>query len=124
MHDCRNWTTLFLQYSITPTKEIHFEYMINADIDQKGQFSLQASRGSSPSMTLGARENRTQYFSGKIHALDIYFTENSNGRIPDPILMLVSRDQKIKSHMVSPRDPNDHAYISESQSISHSEYGS
>ena len=75
MHNCRKWTTLFLQYTITPFKEMHFEYMIDADIDQKGQFSLQASRGLNPSMTLGSREDRTQYFSGKIHVFEIYFTE-------------------------------------------------
>ena len=106
MHNCRNWTTLFLQYTITPSKEMHFEYMLDADIDQKGQFSLHASRGAKPSMILGAREDHTQYFSGKIHALDIYFTENSNERIPDPISLLVSRHQKVKSHVIPPRDPD------------------
>ena len=104
MHNCRKWTTFFLQYTITPQKDIHFEYMINADINQKGQFSLNAARGTMPGMTLASRENGSQHFSGKIHALEIYFTENSKERIPDEISLLVSRDQKIKHDGIVPRD--------------------
>ena len=106
MHNCRKWTTLFLQYTITPSKEMHFEYMIDVDIDQKGQFSLHSARGLNPSMTLGSREDSSQFFSGKIHALEIYFNENSNERIPDPISLLVSRHQKVKNDVIPPRDPD------------------
>ena len=78
--------------------------MLNADTNQKGQFSLNAARGATPSMTLASHEDGSQHFFGKIHALEIYFTENSKERIPDEISLLVSRDQKIKHDGIVPRD--------------------
>ena len=115
MKNCRKWTTFFLQYTITPFRQIHFEYMIDADIDHKGQFTFELSRGSRPKVTLGSREDFSQPFSGKIAGVEAYFTENSKERIPDELALLVSRNQKIKDDGIVPRDPDLDIYTSDSE---------
>ena len=95
MNDCRKWCTLYLGYTISTSSELTIQYMMNGDIDTKGQILLNAAKMSQPMFTLGCRKNETQYFSGQISALEIYFVENQREFIPDEIAMLVSTSQKI-----------------------------
>ena len=95
IHDCRKWTTLYLGYTVSKTSELTINYMLNADIDSKGQIILNAAKMSQPGVTVGCRQNETQYFSGQISALEVYFSENQQESIPDEISMLVSLNQKI-----------------------------
>ena len=95
-HDCRKWTTFLLTYTTTPHRETHFEYMIDGNINKKGHFTLDSSRVSTNNLTLGCRQNNTRYFSGKIHALEIFFTKASRDPVPEEICLLISNYQIFK----------------------------
>ena len=45
-------------------------------------------------MTMGCRQDNTRYFSGKIHAFEIFFTEKSCDRIPDEIALMIADSHK------------------------------
>ena len=105
MHNCREWTTFLLMYTISPYRECHFEYMINGDLNQNGNFTLDVPRVSTPHMTLGCRQDDTHYFSGKIHAFEVFSTKTSRDRIPDEISLLISNSQKIAHFTPEPSDP-------------------
>ena len=94
MHNCRNWTTFSLMYTVSRFKECHFEYFINGDLNENGNFSLDVPRISQPHMTMGCRQDNTRYFSGKIHAFEIFFTEKSCDRIPDEIALMIADSHK------------------------------
>jgi hypothetical protein len=95
-NDNRKWTTLFLQFSVTPG-EIHFKYIINATPKMSGEFSLSAPAACySQGITLGSRKDDTQKFSGKLHAVEFYFTSETRDRIPEEIVMLVSKQQIVR----------------------------
>ena len=48
IHDCRKWTTLYIGYTVSKTSELTINYMLNGDIDSKGQMILNAAKMSQP----------------------------------------------------------------------------
>ena len=95
----KKFTTLFLEYNVK-NHEIHFNYMLNADKDQSGNFLLSTPLAVQGGFSLGSRftasSEQPPAFSGDIASLEMYFNESSQERFPPEIAMLISQKQKVK----------------------------
>ena len=94
--NAREWTTLFLEYTVKD-KEIHFHYMLDADKDQIGEFSLSAPISTKGGYTLGQRHAvpTKNSFSGDIACLEFYHNP-SQERFPLDLCMVISKNQKVE----------------------------
>ena len=92
-HDCREWTTLFLEY--IPGIPTQFRYIINNDLSEKFTFPLQYTPVYEP-MSLGSRRAEPfQYFQGDISSLEMYTntTTKAGQRLPEALRELVIKNQ-------------------------------
>ena len=86
-HNCRNWTTLFLDYTThEPDSTSEFTYILNNDPKMQGNFTFQCPRASQPGVYVGSRKDGTKPFVGSVHALEMY-----NTQIPKPIPQTLKR---------------------------------
>ena len=94
--NAKDWTTLFLEYTVKD-KEIHFHYMLDADKDQIGEFSLSAPISTKGGYTLGQRHAvpTKNSFSGDIACLEFYHNP-SQERFPLDLCMVISKNQKVE----------------------------
>ena len=94
MHNCKKWTTFFLQWSATPDV-VDFTYLINNDPDTRGNFHLDQVRfhAHSTHQTLGSQVDGSKPFSGQVHAVESYESEHP---IPD-----IVRNLDISKQMVN-----------------------
>ena len=94
MHNCKKWTTFFLQWSATPDM-VDFTYLIDNDPDTRGNFHVSQPRyqGHTLSHTLGAQVDGSKPFSGQVHAVETYLSEHP---IPDILRNLVISKQMVK----------------------------
>ena len=95
--NAKEWTTLFLEYTVKD-KEIHFHYMLNADKDQIGEFSLSKPILTKGGYTLGQRHavvSTKDSFSGDIACLESYHNP-SQERFPLDLRMVISEHQKVE----------------------------
>ena len=94
MHNCKKWTTFFLQWSATPDV-VDFTYLINNDPDTRGNFHLsqQPYQSTTAHHTLGSQVDGSKPFSGQVHAVESYESEHP---IPDIVRNLVISRQMVK----------------------------
>ena len=94
-HNCRNWTTLFLDYT---THELDstskFTYILDNDPKMQGSFNFQCPRASQPGVYIGGRKDGTKPFVGSVHALEIYNTQSPKP-IPQDLKKLIIKAQQI-----------------------------
>ena len=78
-------------------KDIHFHYMLNADKDQIGEFSLSVPISTKGGYTLGQRHAvpTENSFSGDIACLEFYHNP-SQERFPLDLCMVISKNQKVE----------------------------
>lgn len=79
-HNCREWTTLFIDYAHNSQESIEYTYILNNDPKMQGSFTLQRPKFITNDFTVGGRKDGTHFLSGAIHAIEIY-----QNRIPKPI---------------------------------------
>ena len=81
-HDCRIWTTIFIEYKIT-SSELLGSYIINNDPSTQGNFSFQKPILCKAGIYLGSRHNNTKFLNGAIHAIESYFVPQNENLSPD-----------------------------------------
>ena len=96
-HNCRNWTTLFLDYTshdLANTAE--FTYILDNDPMMQGSFTLQCPKMTLGRTYIGARKDGTKAFAGALHGLEIYHTQSPKP-IPQALKDLIIKTQQIKN---------------------------
>ena len=95
--NAKEWTTLFLEYTVKD-KEIYFHYfLLNADEHLMGEFSFDAPILSRGGYSLGSRhdDSTENSFSGYVACLEFYHNP-SQERFPPDIRMVISEHQKVE----------------------------
>ena len=78
-HTCRDWTTLFIEYFNTE-KQMYGNYIINDDENTSGIF-------------IGSRDNNTQFLTGAISGIEMYYTKYEEKELPNPLKQLMIQNQ-------------------------------
>ena len=92
-HNCKEWTTLYIEYSVIKTEPTHYTYIINGET---GTFNFKSPDMISSGLLLGGRYDDTRFFKGEISSLEVYFTASSNNNLPQPLRNLIINNQYIK----------------------------
>ena len=96
-HNCRNWTTLFLDYTTDESVGTsEFTYILDNDPKMQGSFTFQLPRAAQPGVYIGSRKDGTKAFVGSVHGLEIYYTKRSKP-IPQTLKELIIKTQQISS---------------------------
>ena len=100
-HDCRTWTTLFLEYHYSPTTHLlQGSYIINNDEESQGDFAFQEPLFCRSGISIGGRSNNTQFLIGAIHAIECYFVDDSKEKIPYTLKDLIIKSQRVESDLI------------------------
>ena len=76
-HDCRDWTTLFLEWNVNKVQnESTFHYIINNDKQLTGSFSFDTFWTTKNFIAIGDRDDDSLYkpFNGQVRAIEFYFS--------------------------------------------------
>ena len=93
-HNCRESTTLFLDYTQTGLKSnVEYTYILNNDPKMQGSFTFQAPHRQMATSTVGGREDGTRFLSGGIHAIEMYGNPNIPKPIPESLKQLIVKSQ-------------------------------
>ena len=94
-HNCRNWTTFFLDYTTHQTASTsEFTYILDNDPGMQGSFTLQHPLMGLSGVYIGARKDGTKAFAGSLHGLETYFTQSPKP-IPQTLKELIIKTQQI-----------------------------
>ena len=97
-HNCRNWTTLFLDYTTHESVlTSEFTYILDNDPKMQGSFTLQRPRIVTPGAYIGARKDGTKAFVGSLHGIELYSTQSPQP-IPQTLKELIIKTQQIHRH--------------------------
>ena len=95
-HNCRNWTTLFLDYTTHESVlTSEFTYILDNDPKMQGSFTLQRPRIVTPGAYIGARKDGTKAFAGSLHGIELHSTQSPQP-IPQTLKELIIKTQQIK----------------------------
>ena len=95
-HNCRNWTTFFLEYRTSKTNLQEYKYIINNDIKFSGNFNFPNFIENISGCSIGSRwDEPFQYFNGDLSSLEIYHVNNvkDDQTLPDCLRELVTKKQ-------------------------------
>ena len=71
-HNCREWTTLLLEYR-NLDNVIRGTFIINDDPTTLGEYSFQTPFLCYVGLYIGSRHDNTKFLTGAIHAIESYF---------------------------------------------------
>ena len=101
-NDNKAWTTIFLQYNITPDRKMLFEYTLQ---NQKhGTFEFQAPALMQSGFFIGSRpiphkevqnEDTPIFFSGRISSFELYFSPDNTDTFPSDLKKAILKDQTV-----------------------------
>ena len=95
-HNCRNWTTFFLDYTTHDAVQTsEFTYILDNDPRMQGSFTLQRPRALKPGVYIGGRKDGTKALAGSLHGIESYFTKSPKP-IPQTLKKLIIKTQQIK----------------------------
>ena len=95
-HNCRNWTTFFLDYTTHESVSTsEFTYILDNDPRMQGSFTLQRPRIVTPGAYIGARKDGTKAFAGSLHGIELYSTQSPQP-IPQTLKELIIKTQQMK----------------------------
>ena len=95
-HNCRNWTTLFLDYTTHESVSTsEFTYILDNDPRMQGSFTLQRPRVYTLGAYIGGRKDGTNAFAGSLHGIELYYTKSPQP-IPQTLKELIIKAQQIK----------------------------
>ena len=93
-HNCREWTTLFIEYQPS-SSGIQGTAMLNNDPTTREEFSFQMPLGFSHGVCIGSRSDGNKFLTGAIHAVESYFREGITEELPPELKKLVIENQMI-----------------------------
>ena len=98
-HDCREWTTLFVEWNINQNREkTSCRYIINNDIKLTGYFSFDTYWIHADFIAIGIRKDGSLLsFNGGMRAIEFYFSSHA---LDDQYLPTSLRDKIIESQCV------------------------
>lgn len=93
-HNCKNWTTLFIDYTHHGNHHLptEYTYIIDNDARMQGTFSFQRPIMAKSGGYVGGRKDGTKPFSGLIAGMETYFT-HSPKPIPVSLKKLIINSQ-------------------------------
>ena len=99
-HDCRGWTTLFIEYKVSPS-ELKGTYNIDGT---QGEFTFDRPYVCRSGTFIGGRSDGTKFLTGAIHAIERYSMESKQD-LPYILKDLIIKGQKIgdEEHYVKRR---------------------
>ena len=100
-HMCRDWTTLFAERFITE-KQMYGNYIINGDEKIKGTFTFDHSSVHTSDIFAESRVNNTQFLTGAIRRIEMYYTRRKEKKLPYPLKQLIIQNQMVvatKTHI-------------------------
>ena len=98
LHNCKAWTTLFLEYHRIDNS-LQGSYIINNNQSTEKSFSFDDPNYCRAGLYIGARKDNTQFMDGAIHAVESYFLDLNDEKLPRPLRNLIIKNQMIKANM-------------------------
>ena len=92
-HNCRNWTTLFLDYVVSANIEL--TYILDNDPKMQGSFAFQHPQACLSHVYVGGRRDGTRFLTGAIHAIELYHTQ-AREPIPQSLKQMVIKGQQVQ----------------------------
>ena len=97
-HNCRNWTTFFLDYTTHDAVQTsEFTYILDNDSRMQGSFTLQRPRVYTLGAYIGGLKYGTKAFVGSLHGIELYHTKIPQP-IPQTLKELIIKTQQIQRH--------------------------
>jgi len=110
-HDCRDWTTLFVEWNVNKVQnESTFHYIINNDKQLTGSFSFDTFWTTTDFIAVGDRDGDSLYkpFNGQVRAIEFYFsTDILDGKcLPTSLRNKIIESQCVRSDVAPSRNHN------------------
>ena len=93
-HMCRDWTTLFVEWFSTE-KQMYGNYIINDDEKIKGTFTFDQTSVHTSGIFAGSMVNNTQFLTGAISGIEMYYTRRKEKELPNPLKQLNIQNQMV-----------------------------
>ena len=93
-HMCRDWTTLFIKWFSTE-KQMYGNYIINDDDKTKRTFTFDQTAVHTSGLFVGNRVNNTQFLTGAISGIEMYYTRRKEKELPNPLTQLIIQNQMV-----------------------------
>lgn len=92
-HNCKEWTTLFLDYTQNSKQSVEYTYILNNDPRMQGSFTFQPPNFAQARNYVGGRNEKTNFLSGAIHAIELYGNIDIPKPIPQSLKKLIIKNQ-------------------------------
>ena len=89
-HMCSDWTTLFVEWFSTE-KQMYGNYIIDDDDKTKGTFTFDQTGVHTSGIFVGSRVNNTQFLTGAISGIKMYYTRRKEKELPNPLTVDYSK---------------------------------
>ena len=96
-HDTRDWTTLFVDWTVHTDYRLHCNYIINNDPATIGSYEFTDLGIHTTGFSIGGRYNDTKFMTGTISALDVYCNWQCTQSIPSSLRHLIVSNQMLPS---------------------------
>ena len=77
-HNCRDWTTLFIEYVSAATQETQLTYIINNDPKLTETFTFDVIESMNSGIAVGGRYDNSRFLQGDISSIEIYHVKRNN----------------------------------------------
>ena len=94
-HNCKEWTTLFLDYTQNSKTSVEYTYILNNDPKMQGSFTFQAPLSEQDKHFVGGREDGTHFLSGGVYAIELFSNKNIPKPIPQSLKQLIIKNQMV-----------------------------
>ena len=88
-HMCRDWTTLFIEW------QMYGNYIVDADEKIKGTFTFDQTGIHISGIFVGSRVNNTQFLTGAISGIEMYYTRRKENELSNPLKQLIIQNQMV-----------------------------
>ena len=96
-HDTRDWTTLFVDWTVHTDYSVHCNYVINNETETIASYDFSDSGVHNTGFSIGGRYNDTKFMTGNISALDLYCNRQCTQSIPSSLRHLIVSNQMLPS---------------------------
>ena len=96
-HDTRDWTTLFIDWTVHTNYRTHCNYIINNDPATIGSYEFSNLGIHNPGFSIGGRYNDTKFMTGTISALEVYCNIHCTKSIPSSLRHLIISNQMVEN---------------------------
>ena len=110
-HDCRHWTTLYIDWLVEEDRTLSGSYMIDNNKKLGGIFNFKLDFVSGDYIDVGCRAGAdSRSFTGSVSALELYTSWEGERSIPLALRSLVIESQMVDEELSSPAKKKKYIY--------------